>query len=555
MKCPPAFYFIFRPKKRFTFPAMHVIASLKRMLEGRWAGVVCVLIAVVNKSLVAWWYSSLKADKALYLLFAKNFLQTGVMADQVSAFENGRYVLLYDPAVISPLYPLICVPFLWLTNSYFITQFLASVLSLLLLFSGLLQLAYLVFNQKWTARFFVLCTGFFLYPFEQLSVSKDFCAAGFCVWSVVLLCRFYQSGSNWRNTVLLAGSIGCLCLCKLLYVPLACLLALLTMVLALEKRSRPHLLHTGFCLLLLCVIGVAAELFIFQSARQLASSSALGIPGDGTSVTAGFFPSNLLQAKPFLISSVINTNFWGVQLESLLHIPYTTTLHWFLVLDGVLLLLLITAMLAMARKLWRSKALLLPVLLSAAMTAVVFYLSLTRKALSYKSTALAWTWLSDVRSFFLVMLTLQLLLFYFTFIRPKAVWFGRLLMALFLFECLHGIYFTAKEVATTPAIPEVNVANDAVKQLTGLLQQSAIEKNELILVTSDRALRRYAQVHNLKAYSFTTAKADLSWIKKGDAFLVVTHAVDSAMLTIFPPGSLVREKDVPPFVVHTYQQK
>src|SRR5215218_651115 len=164
--------------------------TLKNLLDSRRAGIICLVIAIVNKSTIAWLYSSLKADKALYLLFAKSFLETGRLAEPVTVFETGNTVYLYDSAIHSPLYSLLCVPFLWITKSYFIAQLIVSFLSWIIFFTALYKLSCLLFQQLWIAHLFILCSGFFLYPHELISGPKDTLAAGLTLWSIILVHQF-----------------------------------------------------------------------------------------------------------------------------------------------------------------------------------------------------------------------------------------------------------------------------------------------------------------------------------------------------------------------------
>ena len=49
-----------------------------KLLGNRKATVICLLLALLNKILIAWLYSDLEGDKALYLLITKGFLDTGL---------------------------------------------------------------------------------------------------------------------------------------------------------------------------------------------------------------------------------------------------------------------------------------------------------------------------------------------------------------------------------------------------------------------------------------------------------------------------------------------
>lgn len=532
---------------------MQVGTAIRALFSSRWAGVVCTALAVANKSLVAWLFTSLKADKALYLLFARSLLEKGVLAEPVQCIENGRRIFLFDPAVYSPFYSLLCAPVLWLTHSYVATQFIASGFAFILFFTAVAKVAALVLRERWVANIFVLCAGLFLYPFELESVVKDFFAAGFTLWSLWLLVRFFEQPPRWSTTVLLSVCLGCLCLTKLLYLPLALLLLMVLVVVVARKQRRSHLLHVLAVVLLLLAMGAAVQLFVFRPALELAATHGARLPADGTAATNGFFPENLQQTTPFLSAAIFDVDLWGVQLQKL-SLSYEQTVAAFRVLDLVLLVILLACAAVFFLALRRNSALFLLALLSVAMMATVAFLSLTQKAFAFKSASAAWTWVTDVRSFFLPMLTVQLLLLGFVSGWRNHRLLRGALLALFLLQCAHGAYFSLKQAALGSFTPGANESADAVTKITKQLQ-SPVQQAPHTLVTSDRYLKRYAEVHNLPVYAFTGQAADLSWIPKGATYLVATHRADSSLLSVFPAGSLQAAGSAEPFVLHIYQKQ
>ena len=521
------------------------------MLDKKAAGIVCVVLAILNKTIIALAFSSLKGDKALYLLFAQSYLETGKLTVPVSTIENGSTFYLFDPAVYSPLYSLVATPVLWLTGSFFITQFIISVFAWVMVYVALYQLTLALFRQRWLAHLFIFCSGFFLYPHELSSTPKDTLALGLVLWSIVVMNKFFIHPSKTR-TCLLALTLSGLVLVKLMYVPLmVALLFLFTLFLFLE-RKKALLLHLGLLIGLLVLTGFCVQQFLFEPAYHAAANQTVHLPRNQNIVNRGFYPENLLHTYPFISSSIINTELWGVQVEKATSLSFSDFIRWLFRLDVALFVVLFITTLVHSRQIIANRSWFFVIGSAFVMIAVALGLSASEELLVYKSSNNTWTYAADSRSFLVPIMAIQLALFAFVFRYRKLALIRVALFCLFLFECLHGIYFTAKQSVHTDFTTESNVENDALQQITTM-----IEKNEKrpALVTSDNFLRRYAQVKNLKAYAFSDLKADFSWMKKGDVYLLATHAGDSAYLQKFPLENLIMIDTIKPFVLHRFEVK
>ena len=525
------------------------------MFDDKRAGVICLAIAILNKSIIAWLYSSLKADKALSLLFAKAFLETGKLGEPVHVIETGNIIYLYDAAIHSPLYSFLCVPFLWATKSYFITQFIVSFLGWIVFFTAVYKIAFLLFQEKWIASLFILFSGFFLYPHELSSGPKDTLATGLTLWSIFFLHQFLTNRPYWRTTVFLAVTLSSLALTKLLYVPVVALLVFIIFTSLFLKREKSYLWQVALLTGAILLLGVLVNTFVFQPAYQWATNNAIRLPLSSTQIVNGFYPQNLLSAFPFISSSFINTQLWAVQIEKLAGFSFGNVMRIFFSLDVLLLAGLLSLCYALRKKIIGNKIVWLLVFSSLALIAVVMCLSLTEKALVYHGSSGSWTYVSDARSFLVPMLILQLMAFAFLFLYQKLRFLRYILLFLFFFASAHGLYFTIKNIATVPAMRQVNANNDALSHVTTILKQKASAGNTLILVSTDRALRRYAQVLQLPAASFTNLPADLSWMNPGNRFLIATYPGDSVHLKKFPKEQLVLFDTVPPFILYTFTAK
>jgi hypothetical protein len=117
----------------------------------------------------------------------------------------------------------------------------------------------------------------------------------------------------------------------------------------------------------------------------------------------------------------------------------------------------------------------------------------------------------------------------------------------------HGVYFTTKEIHLATTGAKTKTEADALDRIATLLTSPGAKQPSL--VTSDNFLRRYVQVKNLPAYGFTSLRAELSWMKKGEQFLIATYPEDSLFLKKFPPYNLQAIDSIPPFLLHYYEAR
>jgi hypothetical protein len=523
---------------------------LKQAFNSRYAGIVCLLLAVLNKCIIALVYTDLEGDKSLYLLFAKNFLQTGLLAEPVNIIENGASVYAYNPAVHSPLYSLVAAPFLWLTASYFTTELIVSILGWIICFTGLYKVAHLLFKEKWITNLFILCAGFFLYPHELDAGPKDTLATAFTLWSIYFSYQFIGGKVSYKNTFFLSVSLSCMALIKLLYAPLV--LVFLVLLFVFGKRQKTYVLHYGLLVGALLLTSVLFYLAVLQPLYYL-PPVLNAVTNDGTTFAKGFYPQNLTHAFPFVSSSIINTNFWGVQIESRTELSFTCVMHIFQLADVAMVALLLFVL--FYKRLHIRKLQWLMITVAVALSGLVIYLSVTEQAVSYKSSTNLWTFVSDARTFLFPMLVIQLLLFLFVFTTKRAKTFRILLLLLLVFECLHGLYFTIKATASFNEVRAAKNNGSPNKKLINRIIELQQKQEHINLVTSDNTLRRYALMNGILTYTFGNVEQDLSATEKNKHFIIATHLQDSAILKKFAARDLVVMDTLGPYVLHSYKAR
>jgi len=532
--------------RRMRFKALE---RLTLLLEKNWVGPICIGIAILNKCWISYCFSSLRGDKAIYLLFAQSFLKTGKFAEPVNLVETGAKVYLYEPAIHSPLYSMMAAPLLWLTNSFFWSQYIITVLGWIIFYTGLYKIATAVLKRTWLVHLFILVSGFFLYPHELSSTPKDTLAVGFSLWSIYLMQRFVIF-PQLKITALLAFTIACVGAIKLLYFPLAVLFVFLLAAALLLEGNRKHFLHLLLLIGFVSVAGLLVYISILKPAQNLSVANDIFLARGGTPLRQGFYPENLLHTYPFVSGSCLNTELWGVQIGKLTSFSFGQVIKGLLVLDAVLLTILVVVSLFFSRQIVANKVLFFLIGAAFIMIGATFFLSATQEPETSKGTLYSWTFVKDARSFLVPMLVIQLVLFLFMFRYKRLLVLRTIFYLLFFFEAVHGVYFSIKQITQAEALPK----NDQDNRVVALTKQER-KKADIKLVTTDNALRRFAQVNNLPVFSFSNQPPNLGWMKKGDVFLIATHSEEVTRLEIFPAQSLVPLDTIGQIILHRFEVK
>jgi hypothetical protein len=136
---------------------------------------------------------------------------------------------------------------------------------------------------------------------------------------------------------------------------------------------------------------------------------------------------------------------------------------------------------------------------------------------------------SDARSFLFVMITVQLLLFAIISKNKKIKITKYIVLLLFFSECLHGVYFSIKNVVHANAVRRQVLSGSGVRIVTNKI----LEKNNAnaILITDNELLRRYATLKKIKAFPLTK-DCRSAIIDPASTIYVVTGIKDTATRNI-----------------------
>lgn len=494
----------------FRFDFTTITAFLGRHLGTSRAGWICFFLAWLNKALVAITSTSLGGDKALYLLMARSAIDGHGLLEPVAYAGKAETQYVFNNAAYSPLYSTIAMPLLWLTRSPALTSVLIDVLAWGSLLLALRTAGLRLLKQAWIVNLMLVSLGFFYFLFEAGSSPKDCLAAGILIWSLLLLQNLLSGKPKRKDLVLLTLSLISLALIKLLYAPLAGLLLLVLVLEGWKKLPRKNILLVG-------LTTVSVLLLVFTLLNALKAHYPPATVFTGERITQGFFPGNLLQFYPFITSSLINTNFWGVQLSDILHVEFITIARGFQVIDLMLLPLLLFVLMRLRRQAEPGR--LLPLLLLAALGMLSLIVFASVRTAPVERGSFDWTYAQDARSFLVPMLVIQLLFFLLLFrTRFLAPGLARFLLLLFLIESLHGLYFTGKQLSL-PSKP--GFAEELVQKSSALGKEHG---RPVRILTSDIYLYRYLAIEGLDARLGTLT--DISHRSDSAMYLSVSVDVD-----------------------------
>jgi hypothetical protein len=474
---------------------------LKANFDTKAAGIICVLLALLNKSLVAWLHTDLEGDKALYLLLSQSILEGHLPLEPAGYASSGELLYKYNAAIASPLYTWLAVPLLYLTRSFTTTSGIIDVLSWAVFLTGLHRFALLMLRQQWAANVMVLCCGFFIYPHELQSGPKDTMAVGLILWSVWLIHRFVTVGPSVVRTVFTCLVFLMLGMIKFLYVPLVVLFLGILFYYAIKRRGK-RLFHVMAIETFCTMAGLGYYLYLSELQKHT-------VPFTGElpqTLVKSFSPEALVHTYPFISSSILNTNFWSVQLSDIFKLTYDQVITFFQLLDIALLVLLVLFFRVLFSRLkgYGYSFLAVALLTAGAILLMVFVMAVQYEPVVYAGSAKGWSFVQDARSFLFPMVFLQAVLFYYIFRHPSASpQLRNFLLILFFIESLHGGYFTIKRMMGEQELRQTIQQKTPIKKITNFITGTQKQLGAaIILSTPDPYLRRYALLNNIRVQVF-----------------------------------------------------
>jgi hypothetical protein len=288
---------------------------------------------------------------------------------------------------------------------------------------------------------------------------------------------------------------------KLLYVPLVLLFLGIMFFYAVKRRGK-RLYHV-LAVDTFCTMAALGYYLYLSELQKHTIPFTVELP---QTLVKSFSPEALVHTYPFISSSILNTNFWSVQLSDILDLSYDQVILFFQLLDIVLLVLLaIFFRVLFSRLKSYSYSFLLVALPTAGLILLmIFAMAVQYKPVLYAGSVRGWSFVQDARSFLFPMVFLQAVLFYYIFRHPSAsLQLRNFLLLLFLIESLHGGYFTIKRVLGEQELKQSIQQKTPIKKISNFLTGTQKQLGAtIILSTPDPYLRRYALLNNIPVQVF-----------------------------------------------------
>lgn len=388
---------------------------------------------------------------------AHNLLQGRGLTVNTSPITDLSQVYFTPDTGWPPLYSLLLNLFPFALRENFMRAcWLVDVLSVLLFFFFCRKLLLRIGFPDWCTNLFLLFQGCFL---VSGSSPTDFMAMSFIVAALYFIIRQTQA-FRFSLTDVAGISVFLLlaCFTRYQYIPVAAVLAGCMMLLgAFQKKTGQW--KAGLAVLV-SLIACCGAYLLYQ--QQQTGSAAYVVP-----VPHGWYPAQVLEMHPFMVSGIINLHFYAVQLSLHTGIGYGSWLavaRWFsLLLLGVFLVQVICQLVQLRRQpagAWNNFLLFGFVAFAGSVSLLVLLSIRLDKAIG--APLFNWTYVMEKRYFALAVFILQVwlwrsLFLQVAFVRKPA---GRMLRfgfaVLVCFEMVHGAYFIVKELLQgVPPLAEV----------------------------------------------------------------------------------------------------
>ena len=465
--------------------------------------IVVLLVAIVVKSLIHFYYRQLDGDKITQLAAAVSITKGNgytlplLHPDNLSVVHHER--LIEWP----PFYSFLVAPILKATNyDYDQTAFIADVLSIILYLTFILLIVWELGFPSWLCALLLLYRASEINGIIQSSAPTDYFGVGF--WLISLYCwlRFLKDQKTFQLSMAVFFA-AITPLIRYMYLPFILILPACLLVHAYLNRNRKNIL-VGWTTLFAAIVVVALPLLF----NYFATGKAYYI----YETQKGFYPENIQYFGPIFWSAFLNLDFIVYQLS--IHdfpankIAVLLKITNVIILFGLALRYFFTFFLKgglrsnepITRFFGCAGA------LAVCNIAVLFYVSFS---IDYYSATLGfyYSFVQESRYFILAQVVIVLAVFYYAFVaksgKPPSYFLKTLRIILLLIvvaEAAHGPWMLAKR---TGAFKAHILPASTVENFIDSLVREANKQDIDIVLTGDPHFASYAILKNLKAIRFS----------------------------------------------------
>lgn len=478
---------------------------LKQVFSRKDVSMACLLLAIIARILLSFYFNQLDWDKLFQAMAGKNFIEGhGFTIKQVHVNDLSKEY--YEPLQGWPYgYSILAGIAYWFVHNLGRACLVLDVIFAVLYFIILKKLFKQLGFPAYVSNLALLLTGAAIPFYVTDSWPTDFISLVLLIYLCSLALQSFSGKQSIRQTLWLAV-VNCLAVWfKYMYLPVTFILPAFLLWNGWQQKNK-KLFNTGLIVLVAAILSTGLLLAIRIPYSQPANY--VNISG------RGLFWHNLLNLYPFFISAFITLDFYLTQIGTLTKLNYST---WLTLLKWINLLLFACMLVRFVyfsfQKKWTGHS---PwavfTLLSGAMgiclLAVLAYMSLTYDNHFPAPRILVWTYLAEERYLVLPEFVALLLAIRWLFLQKSNTFrLQKALQALFVMivvlETAHCTYFLLKNF-TVDRRHFAQVAKD--KRFTDYIQQVIQEnrkKNIDVVFTNSTMANRSVLMGGKGLFQFT----------------------------------------------------
>lgn len=514
------------------------MSKIKKILDSRSAGIVCLLFAIANRIIFTSLYSLVGVDTKTQLVVAENILAGKGMGIS-KYFTSDLTTPVFDTQqTFPPGFSLAIIPFLKLFNGDEYKAVLTFDIATAVFFVFLVRcLGKKVGLSNLLNNIVTLVAGCSQYFFFMSWSSTD--AIGVCLLLLSVISALNIINKKENIGLLKTVGVGILfCwpfIFRFMYLPIVFIIPLFIAVTGMFLKNK-QLRQAGLKVFFVCAALIALYFIINSSA----SRNALYV----TKVGRGFFPDQFTEWYPFIPASFINIDFAAQLVQSFAKIDYSSTITILKISNGLVFLLLVILLWRYIRKQMRSGQftvhfmfIALGSFISFTILLLLAWLTLTYKSISWGFYK--WTHVQDPRYFAFIYIFLPLVLFACvqhcssSFKKIPIKIFTALIFCCLTIEVLHGVYYNGKILASHPDLNYIRNSDKGFRIFPELIKKIENENpgKEIIVCSPDNFYLLTASQMNYKAiFDFNTFLNTDMKVTSNTILIMPIHASDVVII-------------------------
>ncbi len=463
-----------------------MIDLFKKYLSTSTASILCFMLALLAKLGMIRIFLSIGNDSMVMLATTKNWLQgrgLSIASAPTSDLSITEYIpyVGWPPGINFHLAPLI----FFFEENYALTIFLVLVFASVIFLWQLRNLLQFINLPAWSINLFLIFQGTYIGEYVRTVNPTDYLGMVYLMSGIYQACRLlYEKQFNRSTAVLAILFLSLAAITRYQYVPVVLGGGVFMIILGILNRNRQWIRRS----LLITVINLLIILVVIIYFISRPGAGDYPFPAE-----RGFFPQNLMNTNPFVLSTFIDVNFYAIQSSSALNVSYSGVFNFFILIS---FFLLVGLAFLFGRWIWKTRAritnatslfFLIAGVFASATVLLLFLFSLVFDS-DVGPPLVSWTFVKAGRYFAFPVIIIQIICWWWLVSKPKRLIFEKIGMYLmFLFITIfmaHGFYFIIKNLNQLTPIVDIPFKDKEVKYLRDYINEHKRSGNQNRLIVS-----------------------------------------------------------------------